>query len=262
MLPSKRAPMRHFLPRLLRPATAPLLLALLLAASAAWGQKTPTTEPHFAGGPDSLRALLGRVQQQASPALRGQLFLKLSLNKDGQPTKSTYLTPATVADRQLTRNKEAQAAAQSLLGQLPPWQLDPTASPDSKVATTVVLPLTFGPMAGPVPLLYSEQKPVFPLPTDERAPRDSSPYLVFLQRQFRYPPDDLRNRVQGTAYGYFEVSEAGAVEQRRVVGSLSPTIDAELLRVLQTLPNATAPPRHQGRPVRVAYLVPINLHIM
>jgi cobalamin biosynthesis Mg chelatase CobN len=47
-----------------------------------------------------------------------------------------------------------------------------------------------------------------------------------------------------------------------VVGSLSSSIDAELRRALNALPNALAPPRHQGRPVRVAYVVPINLRIM
>lgn len=254
--------MPHALPRLLRQAATRLLLpALLLTGSVAVAQKASPVEPHFVGGPDSLRALLSRAQRQANPALRGQLFLKLSLNKQGTPERITYLTPTETADRALARNKEAQVVVTKLLSQLPPWQLDP-ANLDSKVATTVILPVTFGPVAGPSPLLYSDEKPIFPVSTDARAPRDSSPYLVFVQRQFRYPAEDLRNRMQGTAYGYFEVSETGAVENRRVIGSLSPTTDAELLRVLQTLPNATTPPRQQGRPVRVAYVVPINLSIM
>ena len=67
--------------------------------------------------------------------------------------------------------------------------------------------------------------------------------------------------MQGTVYLYYEVSETGAIEQRRVVGSLSPSTDAEALRSLRSLPNATTPPRHQGRPVRVAYIAPINLSI-
>ena len=238
-----------------------LLPALLLTGSVAVAQKSPVAEPRFVGGPDSLRALLGRVQRQANPTLQGQLFLKLSLNKQGTPEKITYLTPVETADRALARTKEAQALVSQLLSQLPPWQLDP-ANLDSKVATTVILPVTFGPVAGPLPLLYSDEKPIFPVPTDARAPRDSSPYLMFVQRQFRYPVEDLRNRVQGTVYGYFEVSETGAVENRRVIGSLSPTTNAELLRVLRTLPNATTPPRQQGRPVRVSYVVPINLNIM
>jgi outer membrane biosynthesis protein TonB len=102
------------------------------------------------------------------------------------------------------------------------------------------------------------------LPADFK-PYRSNPasytFRDFLQRQFRYPAIDLRNQVEGTSYGYFEVSETGAVENRRVVGSLTPSVDAEVLRTLNTIPNATTPPRQQGRPVRVAYVVPVNLKI-
>lgn len=77
----------------------------------------------------------------------------------------------------------------------------------------------------------------------------------------RYPAKDLRNQVQGVVYAYFEVSETGAVEQRRIVGTVSPTFDAEVLRVLQTLPDARTPPRQAGYPVRVAYVLPLNFRI-
>ncbi|MGI4744065.1 MAG: hypothetical protein ACRYG7_53630 [Janthinobacterium lividum] len=50
------------------------------------------------------------------------------------------------------------------------------------------------------------------------------------------------------------------MEHRRLASSLSP-IDAKPLRALATLPDALAPPRYQGRPVRVAHVVPINLRI-
>jgi TonB family protein len=68
----------------------------------------------------------------------------------------------------------------------------------------------------------------------------------------RYPVEALRNQVQGNVYAYVEASETGTVEQQRIAGSGSPTLDAEALHVLQTLPNAVAPPRYQSRPVRVA----------
>lgn len=253
----------------LRQAIAAFALAALgpLAGARAQAQAAPFATnyagPRFPGGPDSLRALLGRVQRQASPALHGEIFVLLELNKAGQPAKSSYLRPATKADLALARTKEVQELTQKLLGQLPPWQLTPSILPaDNRETPKVVLPLTFGPTTAPTPLLYSDEKPVFPLPVDARAPLTTPAYLPFLQSRFRYPAEDLRGRVQGTVYAYFEVSETGAVEQRRIVGSLSPTIDAELLRVLAALPNATTPPRQQGQPVRVAYVVPIELRII
>ncbi len=242
---------------------------LLLASPVAVAQKPtivpPASEPHFAGGPDSLRALLGRAQRQASPTLQGRVFLLLKLNREGVPTEVSLLRPPAAADQALANSAEVRAIGEQLARRLSPWQLDPTLlSTDDKFALTVALPLTFGPATGPQPLPYSDEKPTFPLPVDFK-PYRSNPasytFRNFLQRQFRYPAIDLRNQVEGTAYGYFEVSETGAVENRRIVGSLSPTVDAEILRNLNTIPNATTPPRQQGQPVRVAYVVPVNLII-
>ncbi|RZK57221.1 MAG: TonB family protein [Hymenobacter sp.] len=263
--------------RLVPRAAAHLLLpTLLLAGPVAHAQKAPATMmlletgppnaryvvPHFASGPDSLRALLSRVQRQASPALTGELFLYLELNKAGRPANAYYLRPPARPATLVARSKEAKDLANQLVAQLPAWQLAPEAAgtPDA----TIVLPLYFGSSA-PAPLLYSDEKPVFPVPAAYSLPRGTQqPYNVkdFLQRQVRYPAEDIRNQVQGTVYAYFEVSETGAIEQRRIVGSLSPSLDAEVLRVLQSLPAALTPPRHQGRPVRVAYVLPLNFRVV
>jgi TonB family protein len=79
--------------------------------------------------------------------------------------------------------------------------------------------------------------------------------------QIRYPAEDFRRQRQGTVYAYFEVSETGRVEQRRIVGTLSPTFDAEVLRVLNRLPSALTPPCQQGRPVRVGYVLPLHFRL-
>lgn len=119
-------------------------------------------------------------------------------------------------------------------------------------------------MPGPAPLLYSDENPVFPLPA-ATGPRRALPWVYvtsFLSRQVRYPAEDIRSGRQGKVYAYFEVSETGAVEQRSIVGNVSPSLDAEVLRVLQTLPNATTPPRQAGKPVRVAYVLPLNFAVL
>lgn len=80
--------------------------------------------------------------------------------------------------------------------------------------------------------------------------------------QVRYPAEDIRQRRQGVVYAYLEVSETGAVEQRRSVGSVSPTLDAEVLRVLATLPNALTPPRLHGQPGRAGYVLPFTFKVL
>lgn len=216
--------------------------------------------PRFAGGPDSLRAILERTVRQASPTLTEQQFVRLELTNTGQLAKLYYLTPASKAAVKQARSAEAQALAQQLTSRLATWQLPAKSSEASGSGPSLTIPLALGSASGPMPLLYCDEHPAFPLPAG-RTKRNTPNAMSFVMMQVRYPVEDLRNRMQGKVYAYFEVSETGAVEQRRIAGSVSPTLDAEALRVLQTLSNAVTPPRYQGRPVRVAYVLPINFTI-
>ncbi len=264
-----------FLRRHQQAATVFWALVLSLTAVASQAQKSPAaftmalvgsdpaltayTGPRYPGGPDSLQAVLARQLRPASPALVGQVLLHLELDKAGAVQKAYLLTPprATPAAA-LAYNKEVQTLARQLSQQLGPWQPGPGA-PDQYKATlnTLALPLTFGPAPAAPALLYSDENPTFPAGRGDQ----HSGVTGFLQKQIRYPVEDLRNQVQGIVYAYFEVSETGVVEQRRIVGTVSPTLDAEVLRVLQTLPDARTPPRLAGRPVRVAYVLPLNFRI-
>lgn len=263
--------MSLFLPRLLRHAATRLVLpVLLLATPAAVAQTAPAatapaqpglnpyTGPRFSGGPDSLRATLRRAAKAAGTDRSGLLIVQLKLGKDGRPSRYITLVPADPAGAALALSKEVRAVLEQLPTQLGTWQLGSEAS-TAQPGNSLFLPLYFGSSATS-PLAYSDENPAFINWSDKNLTALQRA-INFLQRQFRYPAIDLRNQVQGTVYGYFEVSETGAIENRRVVGSLSSTIDAELQRVLATLPDALAPPRQQGQPVRVAYVVPVNLRI-
>jgi hypothetical protein len=195
----------------------------------------------------------------AGLALKGQLFVRLELTKNGQPERCSLLPPPDRAGAELARSKEVKAVIQQLPTRLGTWQLG-TDKNKNQSSNSIVLPLYFGSPPAPEPLPYSDENPAFfSLAAKKNDPPASAPN--FIQRQFRYPVEDLRNHVEGTAYGYYEVSETGAVENRRIISGLSPSTDAELLRALNTLPDALTPPRQQGRPVRVAYVVPANLKI-
>ncbi|QKG54459.1 energy transducer TonB [Hymenobacter sp. BRD67] len=219
------------------------------------------TGPRFPGGPDSLQALLTRVQRQAGPALTGEVFLRLELDNQGNTQKSYFLMPPAGSPAfALISMPAVQALAGQLVQQLPTWQLVTGAPGQNKSAPiTVTLPLLFGQATLPTALNYSDENPTFP---GQKVQRRLIPNLgYYVQTQVRYPVDDLRHGRQGVVYAYFEVSETGALEQRRIVGSVSPTLDAEVLRVLNSLPNALTPPRQQGRPVRVGYVQPFTFRI-
>jgi protein TonB len=257
-------------------APAFLLLGLsLLGSPRAHAQATPTSSakptggvfpgPYFPGGPDSLRALVSRTQLKANPILNIPLFLKVDLNKSGVVSRAYYLQPATSQGKKLAHSKEAQAFAGQLTSQLPAFQPEIESPQSTKAASSsLTIPLTFGSGKASTALLYSEEYPVFPLPaTTGRLSYHPMGYVIdYLSRQVRYPAEDIRSRTEGVVYAYFEVSETGAIEKRTIAGSVSPSLDAEVLRVLQTLPTATTPPRQAGKPVRVAYVLPLNFTVL
>lgn len=274
--------MQSTLTRWHRPAAAALLLGLAATATPAGAQQAPPPNmallgndpaltaysgPRYPGGPDSLRATVRRSLRAASPALVGQLFLHLELDSTGRARAAYFLPPpAGSLTGALSTSPEAQNLTQLLLRQLLPWQVTHLVpSPMPSPASSVTLPLNFGPEPQPVARAYGDENPTFsvvPIAVPGRGrgvvPRSLS---EFVGRQVRYPADDLRRGRQGTVFAYFEVSETGRVEQRRIIGTVSPTLDAEVLRVLQLLPSALTPPRYQGQPARVFYVLPMSFRI-
>lgn len=215
--------------------------------------------PHYPGGPDSLRAQLARLLRPANPAWVGNVFVRLRVDATGAVQQAGYLVPPPgTPAATLVRNADVRALITQVVRQLPRWQPAPAAPGQRPQSSTFVLQLPFG-RPTPAPLPYSLEEPVFELPGVPRKNGAAPTVLALLQRRFRYPAEDLRDSRQGEVVGYYEVSETGAVENQQVVGSLSPTIDAELLQALRTLPPAAVPPRQQGRAVRVGYVVALSL---
>lgn len=220
------------------------------------------TGPRYPGGPDSLRAVIRRALRAANPAWIGAVFVRLELSDTGSPLKGKFLVPPPgTPAATLVRNRDVQALAEQLVQRQPRWQ--PGAAPATPalaaLATpTLLLPLGLPPEA--VPLPYSDELPTFPIPGGQVGNTLSS-VVTYVQRNVRYPAEDLRAGRQGTVYAYFEVGETGLVEHPQIVGSLSASLDAEVLRVVKQLPAARTAPFQQGRPVRVYYVLPFNFRI-
>ena len=264
-----------------------LLAQGLLAAPVLRAQTTTVSSladyagPRYPGGPDSLRALVYRSTRQAGAAPSGHALVQFELMPDGQPTKYTVLTPPGRANKPLA---EASASAQRYLqAHMQAWQPAPPdaeARPNEKL-NRVSLVLDFATPAATQPYEYADQNPVFGTLLQQLSERQRS-YLAstlidpvkraqfqssawglsfFCQMQVHYPPDALRSRQQGTVYAAFEVSETGTIQHPEIVGSAGRYLDDEVMRVLATIPTATAPAQLHGRPVRVHYALPITFRI-
>ncbi len=84
--------------------------------------------------------------------------------------------------------------------------------------------------------------------------------LKTLGMNLRYPAEAMATNIQGRVVVRFVVTEKGKIASPEVVKSVSPELDAEAIRVLQTLSDFN-PGTIDGKPVSVYYTLPITFKL-
>jgi len=79
----------------------------------------------------------------------------------------------------------------------------------------------------------------------------------FLTTNIRYPETARKNKKQGRVIITMVVEKDGTVTEVKIARGVSDDLDAEAVRVIKLSPK-WAPGTQNGRPVRVAYAVPIS----
>ncbi|WP_455657539.1 M56 family metallopeptidase [Phocaeicola sp.] len=100
--------------------------------------------------------------------------------------------------------------------------------------------------------MVAEQMPEFPGGMKEM--------LKFLQENVKYPENAMKNNVQGRVIVQFVVEKDGTPTEFKVARSVDPDLDAEALRVLQTMPK-WKPGMQRGKIVRVKFTVPVSFKL-
>lgn len=80
--------------------------------------------------------------------------------------------------------------------------------------------------------------------------------LEFLSKNIKYPVEAQKKGLQGRVVVNFIVEKNGSINHANVIRSVDPLLDAEALRVVQSMPNWT-PGMHNGKAVRVKYNIPV-----
>lgn len=81
--------------------------------------------------------------------------------------------------------------------------------------------------------------------------------LKFLRENIKYPVEALKKGVQGKVIVLFVVDEQGKVTDTQVERSVDPALDAEAMRVVNSMPRWT-PGKQDGKPVRVRFHLPVH----
>jgi len=76
----------------------------------------------------------------------------------------------------------------------------------------------------------------------------------------KYPADAVKNGIQGKVYVTFVVAKDGSIASAKIARGVSPSLDAEALRVVNALP-LWKPGKQRGQAVNVSYTVPINFKL-
>ena len=97
-----------------------------------------------------------------------------------------------------------------------------------------------------------EQMPQFP--------GGHSKLLEYITRNLKYPAEAEMNCTQGRVIATFVVEEDGSISNAKIVRSIDPLLDAEALRIINTMPK-WQPGMQNGKAVRVKYTIPISFNL-
>ena len=91
-------------------------------------------------------------------------------------------------------------------------------------------------------------------------PGGQAALLEFLSKNIRYPEEARKNSIQGRVIATFVVEKDGNISNIRVVKSVDSQLDAEAIRVINSMPNWN-PGKQNGKAVRVKYTVPVTFKL-
>jgi len=97
-----------------------------------------------------------------------------------------------------------------------------------------------------------EQKPKFP--------GGNQALMRFLSNNLRYPMIAAEKEIQGRVVVQFVVNNDGSIVDVQVLRSVHPSLDAEAVRLIQSMPKWT-PAEQRGKKVRVLFTMPINFRL-
>jgi len=82
--------------------------------------------------------------------------------------------------------------------------------------------------------------------------------MKFIKDSIKYPKDAKENNIQGKVVVRFIVEKDGSVSNAEVIKGTNPSLDAEAVRVVSSMPKFEKPGKQAGEIVRVSYVIPIT----
>jgi TonB family protein len=91
-------------------------------------------------------------------------------------------------------------------------------------------------------------------------PDGDAALFKYLYDELRYPNDAKKAGITGKVIVTFVIQKDGTVEDVKVVRGISPSCDAEAIRIVRQMPT-WSPGSLDGKPVNVKYTLPITFKL-
>jgi TonB family protein len=85
--------------------------------------------------------------------------------------------------------------------------------------------------------------------------------LNYIGKNTVYPEDAKKKGIQGKVIVKFVVLKDGTADRFEILKSVDPSLDAEAIRVVKSLPKFEKPAILKGEPVAVYFMVPISFQL-
>jgi periplasmic protein TonB len=200
----------------------------------------------------------------------GLVFLAISAYKEVPNTPEKQIVPITVPE---TSSSTLSSTTTKVSPPQPKVSSEPSTPSSSSVSNSEIMPPP--PSPPPPPRTSSESKEDTRIEVKEEIldEGDATPFVIveqmpmfpggdvallkYIGENTQYPVAAKEQNIQGRVIVRFCVTAKGGVGQISVLKGVDPELDAEALRVVETLPEFN-PGKQGGKPVPVWYMVPIS----
>lgn len=225
--------------------------------------------PDFPGGQNGLMEYLNKnmrypVEAQTN-GIQGRVIVEFIVTKDGS-----------LRDIKTVRsiNQYLDKEAERVIAAMPKWK--PGKQRGQNVNVKFTVPISFR-LSGPELPKAEEIKQLSEVvvtgyendekPETEKAlkiaekmpafPGGETALFQYLARSIKYPTIAQKNKEQGSVILQMVIGKDGLLSNIRVTKSVSPTLDAEAVRVISSMPR-WEPGMDKGKPVAIQYTLPIK----
>ncbi len=192
--------------------------------------------------------LIGQIKYPDDAVTRGasgKVTASYTVNPDG-----TLSTPAIM----YSSDKSLEDAVVKAIAASPQWE--PPKNPESadpfKASVTIKFELPDRIYVPEEPFVVVEEMPMFP--------GGDEALLKFIAENTQYPILAKTNGITGRVIIRFVVSKEGLAQESTVLKGVDPSLDAEAIRVVNSLP-VFKPGIQGGKPVPVYYMVPVTFSL-